>query len=132
MPAQMPLQEAVMNILALGALRKNYVKVKYNHVFHAFNKIHLEKPELFRGLFFSLLGGEPYSNTLEDILSSLGTWQVIMVENPRYEYLKVNENIFKDIEIKIKTEYGESVLEELDQLAQLFSEEIQKMESAVG
>jgi hypothetical protein len=132
MSAEIPLQEVIMNILALGALKGGYAKIKYSNIFYAFNMIYSEKPHLFKGLFFSTLGNEPYSNTLEDILSSLGTWQIVMVENPRYEYLKVNENICNRIEDDIKGAYGTPMLEDFNHLAQRFNEEIKKRESSVG
>jgi len=118
------LQESVMNILALGALKEGCVKMHYNDVFRAFQKIYSEKPELFPGLFFSPSGGEPHSNILEDILSSLGTWQILMVENPRYEYLRVNKETVKGIEKDIEGQYGPEILNEFNELAKNFSAEI--------
>ncbi len=132
MAAKMTLQESILNILALGALKEDCTKIHYNNVFRAFNKIYSKKPELFPGLFFSLSGGEPHSNILEDILSSLGTWQILMVENPRYEYLRINQDMLRGIETEIESKYGREILSEYNKLAKQFAEEIKHRESCNG
>lgn len=123
------LQESIINIFALGALKEGCERINYNSIFQGFMKIAAKNPELFPGIYFSTSGGEPHSKILEDIISSLGTWQILTVDNPRYQFIKVNKDILATIEDDIREEYGQDILNKYYELAKNFSEEIRKLEN---
>ena len=122
------LHKSVLNVLALACLESKDHKVQYNRVFRAFEKLAREKPEFFPGLYFYSAGGEPHSSALEKILSSLGTWHILSVGNPRYEWLTINRNAITVEGIKDNIlkdhDHDETVLSEYQNLAQEFAAQV--------
>lgn len=117
------LHKSVLNVLALACLNCDRHKVQYNAVFRAFERLAHEKPEFFPGLYFYSAGGEPHSGALEDILSRLGTWHILSVDNPRYEWLTLNTDAVTEDRINqgIIDEHGAATLSEYQNMAQEFA-----------
>ncbi len=126
MARKFALHKSVLNVLALACLRSSDHKVQYNAVFRAFQKLAEERPEYFPGLYFYSAGGEPHSGALEDILSSLGTWHILSVENPRYEWLSLNTKAVSEerITANILKDHNEAVLSEYQKMAQEFAAQV--------
>jgi hypothetical protein len=132
MARKIVLQESILNILGLASLDENIGKMHYNNVFHAFKKAYESKPTYFPGLCFSDSVGEPHSSRIEDVLSSLGTWKVVSVENPRYEYLQINREVIKETAKAIEKDYGDEILADYRELAKIFAKEILSRENTFG
>ncbi len=122
------LQRSILNVLGLACLRENITTMHYNTIFHAFKRLASIEPDYFPGLHFISAGSEPHSNKLEDIISSLGTWQVLSVENPRYEYLKINKTAVQSLVDEIKRSYGEKILAQYSALAKEFAAQVSLLE----
>lgn len=85
-------EDLVRGVFAVWGKKHPDDKMPIMSIYSVFSKLAEKHPDRFRDLHFVTYNGKPFSRRLEQILFDLGTWGVISIENPRYEYYKVKEN----------------------------------------
>lgn len=93
-------------------------------VFDAFAKLTSKYPKELEGLSFCFIGGDgnrAHCSKLEDILSSLGCWGIVISCGDKMDHIKIEPETRKRIEDKLKTDYTTEIIEKVFQLAEEFS-----------
>lgn len=114
---EIPLPHMISGILAAA----EPVEMKLDKVYEAFHTLSKKYPEKFQRLYFQIYGGIPYSAIVEDTLSHLGNWGIVLVGGPRHRSIKMELTVKKHSINAIKKRYGVQVLKEIQTLAKEFS-----------
>lgn len=125
---KMDLRDLTRGIFAVWGQTEK--KVPIMGVYRAFSALVNIRSTLFRDLHFVVYNKQPFSRELERILFDLGTWGVLSIENPRYEYYRVKEAAPKIVIKLLSEEYNvteEQIKESFKVLVKEFDELVESI-----